>query len=233
MSYLTIREKLLSKSYEILGSNYSIKNNCKLVKKFYPDIKTFVDIGASTGTFIKGFKREFPNCKIYAFEPVEESFIKLKKDFPEVDSYNLALGSENKTKVFFENKSNAEGSNLVGYEETKGYIDNNDIKKQEINIKRFDDLNISIQSPCFTKIDTNGYELEVLKGMQNKLKEIDILQVEIIFPSFFKRLDGKSKISEIISFLSNYGFNVFIQQNIHVINGTIAHCDLIFFKDKN
>jgi len=55
------------------------------------------------------------------------------------------------------------------------------------------------------KIDTQGFEAEVLKGASNMLKNIFIIELEIIFSDIYEK---SSSIGAIESLLSNYGFNL-------------------------
>ena len=96
--------------------------------------------------------------------------------------------------------------------------------------KRFDSLNINIKSPCLLKIDAEGSEIYVLRGFGEKLKEIDVIQLEVSFQENFK---GQSKLSELISYLEKFGFAGFIQKSLRIHNGYPNHCDLIFFKKED
>ena len=40
-------------------------------------------------------------------------------------------------------------------------------------------INISLNSPDFIKIDTQGYELEILKGGLNTLKHAEMVLLEV------------------------------------------------------
>ena len=46
---------------------------------------------------------------------------------------------------------------------------NNSTNKQKLEFKRLDDLNI-VSNPHFIKIDAEGYEHEIIKGMLNIIK---------------------------------------------------------------
>jgi FkbM family methyltransferase len=111
------------------------------------------------------------------------------------------------------------------YEKTESKID---YDKVNVERKRFDSLDIDIKSPCLLKIDTEGSEIFVLKGFGSKLKEIDVIQLEV---NFQENQKGQTKISELISYLELYGFIGFIQKTLRYgENGYPNHCDLIFFR---
>jgi hypothetical protein len=53
------------------------------------------------------------------------------------------------------------------------------------------------------KIDTQGFEPEVLRGCQNKLNEILIIETEIIFSDAYEQVGAFYKIEEVIK---DFGF---------------------------
>ena len=105
--------------------------------------------------------------------------------------------------------------------EHKGYYE---IKIQR---KRFDSLNIEMIRPCLLKIDTEGSEIYVLRGFGDKLKEVDVIQLEVSFEENFK---CQSKLSELIEHLERFGFLGFVQKSLRFSDDYPNHCDLIFLK---
>lgn len=101
---------------------------------------------------------------------------------------------------------NKEGIKLANYYKTK------------IKLKRFDSLNISIENPCFLKINVEGHEYQVLLGFGDELKNIDCIQIEY-------DLKRGVKLSRILSLLEKYGFNYIIQHDLRK-----DVCDFIFLK---
>ena len=67
-----------------------------------------------------------------------------------------------------------------------------------------------------------------MKGFGNKLKEIDILQIECLFTGLYNK---QSKLSQIISLLEKFGFNGFIQIELNYLKNKPYVCDLIFFRN--
>ena len=73
--------------------------------------------------------------------------------------------------------------------------------KEEIEIKVYDELNIS--GVNFICIDTQGYELEALKGCKNSLKKIDYIYTEVNRDYLYEE---NPLISDLDLFLKNFGF---------------------------
>lgn len=81
--------------------------------------------------------------------------------------------------------------------------------------------NNNIESVDFIKIDTEGYELHVIKGFGDKLRHVKIIQFE--YGGTF--LDNKINLIEVIEYLKNKGFDKF--RYLHP-NGQVEIAD---FKD--
>ena len=62
-----------------------------------------------------------------------------------------------------------------------------------------------ITSVDFIKIDTEGYELHVLKGFEERIANVNIIQFE--YGGTF--LDNKTKLIDVINYLKEYGFHKF------------------------
>ena len=85
----------------------------------------------------------------------------------------------------------------------------------EVNMETLDNIikQNEYQSPYGIKIDTEGYELEVLKGMTESMADIDFIIAEV---SVKKRFMNSYDFSELISLLSKNNFEL-----IDILNNTI------------
>lgn len=147
------------------------------VKNLLPrcNIETIFDVGANVGQSTKEFVNSFPYAQIYSFEPLELIFQELKanlKDRNKVHCFRLALGA-----------SHGKGK-MVLYSLLPLRNRLNQIKEEaeEVEIESLDNFCRSndVHKISYLKIDTEGYDLEVLKGANQMLSEkrIDIVQVE-------------------------------------------------------
>ena len=184
----------------------------------------FFDVGAHNGESIDFFLTNFKIKKIYSFEASPINFQKLKKKlshflkkFGEVNIVieNIALGAEQKKatlKQFNESSSSTFSTinNNSSYFKKKYKFLN---KKKKGNLFYNIDTNIvplahylkknNINKIDFLKIDTEGYELEVLIGLKNTIKNVRIIFFEHHYDNMIEK---KYKFQDIHNLLSSNHF---------------------------
>ncbi len=175
-----------------------------LIKKYNLDISGISHIGAHIGQEVEIYKENNID-KIYLFEPQKSIFEKLIKnvDTNEVFCFNFGLGPEN-FKTFINTGESNEGESasiLPPKIHLDLYPEITFEKKEEIEIKVYDELKIS--GVNFICIDTQGYELEVLKGCKYSLKKIDYIYTEVNRDYLYEE---NALIGELDSFLKSFGF---------------------------
>ena len=163
------------------------------------NIDILFDVGAHKGESINLFLKELIVKKIISFEASSINFEFLKKNkkyyfkkFPntEIQIENIALGSENKKISFnqFDESSSSTFNNInkqSKYFKRKfnllNFFDKKEIyKSYQVTTQTLDgymEIN-NYKKVNFIKIDTEGYEYEVLKGLKNKIRNVDIIMFE-------------------------------------------------------
>lgn len=166
----------------------------------------YFDVGANIGGTIKPFLEK--KSQIYAFEPDPDNLKELyenAKGFNNVKISNKAVSNQNNKSVTFYNSSESRGiSSLKNF--TKGHkilctVDTVTLSSfiQEENINHID----------YLKIDTEGYDLMVLKGhCWDKIKP-DFILVEF---EDFKTLQLGYNSYEMADFLVAKGYHVYISE---------------------
>ena len=170
-------------------------------EKFFIDIKDKIkiifDVGCREDSEFINF-----NGEVHYFDPINEFIENLKKKTSNTISYfnNFGLGNENKELYYYPRYQ----SFLDRINSCKISDENNKIL---LNIKKGKDyiINNNIKYIDFLKIDTEGYELNVLQGFDDCLENIKIIQFE--YGGTF--LDNNIKLIDVKNYLENKGFYKF------------------------
>lgn len=148
-----------------------LKKDLPSVTNLIQDGDTIIDIGANIGAFTQIVLDELPNCKAYLFEPVPKYYSFCQNIFStnkNVTVENYALSDENGAGVIYADKTNIGWNTLIKEKTTKNMVPV-DIKKITFDEYWGDNLGgISLM-----KIDVEGAEFNVLKGMKETLKRLD------------------------------------------------------------
>jgi FkbM family methyltransferase len=186
-----------------------------LKKKFNNNIGLAIDVGAHHGETISFLIKNFKFKAIYAFEPNFESYkILIKK----IDSLgkniilvNKGVGIRNEKKFLIESTDSASATycgfkrNSVYLKRKKLFFDFKVNKKQEtqlLNLSTFVKKN-KIKKIDYLKIDTEGYELNVLKGLNKHIKKIRLIHFEHHYDDMYKK---KYTFHDIHCYLSKNNF---------------------------
>ena len=162
------------------------------------------DVGAHHGESIERFKGMFGNAQVHSFEADADNFTMLQEKFGAregVTLNNFGVGSAPGVKMLHRNrKSDTSGFNPVNPEsewvklrsrqENVAVADFTE-KSYEVKIGTLDDYmeKNGIDYVDVLKIDTQGYEDEVLKGVQKALREqrIGVIETELILNDIYDR----------------------------------------------
>jgi len=179
-----------------------------LKKNKYNEFKLLIDVGAHKGESIELFSKNFIIKKIISFEASPINFKYLKKKIEknkqgynntEIVLENIALGAEDKIIEFKQFDESSSSTIKKVDEESKYYkrkfrlinfLNNKKIyKKFQIKISKLKDYieKNNIRKIDFMKIDTEGYEFEILLGLENKIQLIDIIMFEHHYDNMIKK----------------------------------------------
>jgi len=179
------------------------------------------DIGANIGQTIDKMRSSFSNATIYSFEPSKNSFKKLESKYLQeknIRIYNTAIGSEKGKLNFNQYTWSAMDSFL-----TRSYGTTEIADSYFVNITTVDDFcqenNISYIN--LLKTDTEGYELNVLKGASKTFdeKKIQFVLVEIFFNENYI---GQSSFGDIWNYLIEKEFELVRFYDVTYTNEGIA-----------
>jgi FkbM family methyltransferase len=181
------------------------------------NIDTVFDIGANTGQYAKHMRGLGYKKKIISFEPLKSAFEELRKASLKDNNWlvnNYALGNEN-IKSMINISGNSYSSSILNMLPThlKFAPESKYIAQEEIEIKKFDSIFNSFcnkENRVMIKIDTQGYEKNVIDGANESLPNIKIIQLEM---SILPLYENEMLFMEMINFLDNKGFQLFSLEN--------------------
>jgi len=161
------------------------------------NINIIFDVGCRTDSEYINF-----NGEVHYFDPVNEFIetLKTKTNLNKISYFNnFGLGNENKESYYYPAYQSFHDRLSCG-----GSDDSNKIL---LCIKKGIEYVIdkNIKSVDFLKIDTEGYELNVLQGLDYFLENIKIIQFE--YGGTF--IDNNTKLIDVIKYLENKGFHKF------------------------
>ena len=177
------------------------------IKKY--KITRFVDVGANIGIYALTIAKNIPNIKIDAFEPHKGAFERMKANIHQngfseiIQIHNLALSNENKEGYLLA------GTRFGTYQSGGASVSSEG--EMKISQVRGDDLIKYTDDIIAIKIDVEGFELSVLQGIENLIKNNKVfLQIEIF----------DEELSETSKFLEAYNFKL-------IEKGTFTHQDTV------
>jgi FkbM family methyltransferase len=176
------------------------------IRRYSP--KTLIDVGANKGQFSLMARYLFPDIEIHAFEPLErERTIYESVVRPPARVYSIALGRISGEATFFV-ASRADSSSLLrpaaAQEAAYGVRAKTSTTVPVMRLSDAVDLSIMLR-PILLKLDVQGGELDVLKGIESCFPLIDMVYCEA---SFVELYEGQPLVSEIAAYLRTKDFSL-------------------------
>ena len=215
--------------------SYLLSSVCDEKKLLKENIKkkeiVFVDIGSNVGNYVEFVSKNFTIKTLYCFEPqtdlikdLEEiSYVKKKYIFP------FALSNTQKIKNFYQYDIASQSS---FHKQVNNYNSLQKVRKvHKMKTSTFDKVfnkNLKID---FCKIDAQGEDFNILKGMEKNLKKgnIKILKVEVCFPRMYKKKDNT--YLDILNFLHKLNYDLISISKIKYVKNELLFMDAFFKKN--
>ena len=212
------------------------------------------DVGANNGSSLKIFKDYWPESEVHCFEPQQECWDDLQNC---ADRYNkgnvyinkFAVGNERiKSAKFYShdlntgisgfNKINLNSNDSIelnkiknnddlinNYKDTLNHEREVDIVPVTEYLKDFSDIKIDL-----LKIDTQGFEPEVLDGFRNDLSKVHVIITELMFYDYYER---KLSFTDIEKYMIPHNFKLYDISHIakNPMNGRTDWIDVIYVNE--
>jgi FkbM family methyltransferase len=192
-------------------------------------IDCVIDVGANQGQYARLLRRLRYTGLILSFEPNPDVFRAAQSEFAGDGSwrgYGYALGSSNAELEFNVFENSEVSSFLAAGDRLKSKI----IRSTKVPVRRLDDVMPEIlpdwkQRRLFLKCDTQGFDLEVVKGAEGVLQAICGLQSEIAVQPLYA---GMPRYLEALKYYEGLGFSVFeLWQNNTTSDGLALEYDCL------
>ncbi|MDA9982780.1 FkbM family methyltransferase [Gammaproteobacteria bacterium] len=173
------------------------------------------DVGANIGQSIELFTTVFQSPVIYSFEPSEPEFLKLRERYKKssnVSMYQYAMGAKNTEAEFLHYDKSVMNSfyEIDNAEENRKNFKRLSVtSRSQVKVVTLDSLakDFAIEKIDLLKSDTQGYEMEVLKGAENSLHRgiIDNVLIEVnLIPMYV----NQAEFTEIYNYLHRMNFRL-------------------------
>lgn len=162
----------------------------RLAKRHIPEAKACFDVGANRGTTVQRML-DLWNTDVYAFDAGQTQINSLTKRFtgdPRVHIFQKCLSDRSVSVQFQHSTQSPEQSSihkkLIGGE-VKGII------PQEMMTERLDTVIRELGIvPDILKVDTEGHDATVLKGLGDYIRSIPVIIAEVIFKNNYYEGQG-------------------------------------------
>jgi len=163
------------------------------------NITSILDIGAAHGHFSKFALRYWPDASITAVECNE-----VNSFFLDPTNWNVkyaCLGDKPCKKIFYVNPLEQHGGGSSFYKEnTKHFANPSEYEKDIVTLD-----SMELEPHDFVKIDTQGTELDILKGGKKTISKAKYLLLELSFVEFNQ---GGPLIDDILAYTREIGFRI-------------------------
>jgi FkbM family methyltransferase len=228
----------------------------RVLKLLIKDVAPVIfDVGANNGSSLAEFKGWWLNATIHCFEPQNECWSELEARAAQYKSGSVFINKvgageiASKGLTFYThdlttgqsgfNRINTKSRDSIRLQElsdSQQALDEyaaslNHVR--EVPLIRLDSYiaNSSVDKVNLLKIDTQGYEPEVLAGLGNRLSDIDVVITELMFYDFYER---SLSFSDIENYLLPAGFRLYDISHVskNPMNGRTDWIDVIYVNNR-
>lgn len=200
----------------------------------------YIDVGANTGQTIDIVKNSFPSARIHSFEPTPSLKMILRERYekdPNIHLYFYALGDHN-GRIQLHTSEYSPTNSVLAADPSIYREFGNDELATKFEQERLCEVEISTlavwtekhlnnsDTVDVLKIDTQGYDFQVLEGAGPILNRTKMVVIEAQFQNFYRNATSWTQSYEL---LYKYGFYLLDIFSLNKFNDTVLmECDMIF-----
>jgi FkbM family methyltransferase len=200
--------------------------NTDLISKYIKP-KFVIDVGANDGFVAKAMKAAWPDANFMLIEANEECEPALRETgFP----YRIAALSDQEKEVdFFTSVETPMASGASYYREKTPYFEGDKAATVVLKTRTLDELikSVLLMFPLLIKLDTQGSELDILKGGEKTLAKADAVVVEL---SKVEYNIGAPFCDEVDQFLQDHGFKTVDVVGEFIMARELIQSDVLYMK---
>lgn len=187
------------------------------------DIHYILDIGAHFGDFTMNMLSIYPNCKSIMIEANKVCESRLK-NIPN-SFYEIALLSDSEKYIdYYTNLDDPTSTGNSYYKEMSKFFSEEKTITNKLKSKTLDTMFLSNKFDLI-KIDTQGSELDIIKGGKNLISKTKFILIECSIKEYNKHAP---LVDDITEYMINSEFNKIDIVYNHYINGELFQQDILF-----
>lgn len=188
-----------------------------------------LDVGANQGQYASSMREMGFEGHILSFEPGKSAFHLLDRrsaSDPNWDCQRLALGSSSQ-EMRLRVARNSVSSSLLAVAPAhlaaapESATDHSDV----VEVRRLDRQVATLQGKFWLKVDTQGFEMEVIHGAEGILPRVNIVQLELSVVALY---EGQANWLELLQGIIDRGFTVVdLLPGFRDKRGDMLQCDVL------
>lgn len=195
---------------------------CRHLNELGFNPKTIVDVGVADGTL--ELYRHFKSPYLVLVEPMVEfkSSIEAILQRYAGEAHFVAAGAEDGSVEF------GVGSDASAFHNAKPVLDGA-VSSRTVPSRRLDTIMKNPVGPIMLKIDVEGFELAVIDGATDLLKNVE---VAILETRLFDVIGGTSIFAQVCARMAAEGYEVYdiIDMIARPLDGALVLCDIVFVR---
>ena len=190
--------------------------------------KAAIDIGGNVGEWTRMCRRIFPEARILTVEPQANLQAQIRETARELGNVTVAqtlLGAKSAAGVPFHVYQYSGMSSVLMDAESPP------VGTTAIDMTTLDALVEREEFPPaqLLKLDVQGYELEVMRGGEHTLADVEVVLIEV---SLLPLYEGAPILHEVVAFYADHGFAVydFLSERRRPRDQALFQTDLLFVR---
>ena len=197
------------------------------VKELGINPTSILDIGAHSGQFYGWAKPVWPNSVIWMVEanPLHEETLRNITQFTNDNYLMAALGDEEREVTFYTRKDKPWTEGNSYYKEAAYWDIPQLVQTSTMKLQKLDDIFTDDTTFEVIKLDTQGSELDILRGGEVLCKKASVIILEI---SYIEHNEESPMADEVIKFMKDFEFEEKMSIGEHYDGDKIVQKDIVF-----